>query len=89
MKDVAKKARRLALGVALGAAGCIAVVYMLAFEWALLKHLSELTKDDTWSELALRTMLAIIFTVGLFKVEWWLLDKMVLYSRKALVSFIR
>lgn len=76
MKDVALKYWGLALGVAAGATG----VYILGSE-----RTAELTKDDTGSEIAL----TIVATAVLFKVQWWLMDKIIPYAKKAIAPLVR
>jgi presenilin-like A22 family membrane protease len=85
MKDVASKIWRPLLGVLAGVVG----LYLIVLEWSALKFLAVATKDNTWGEIAAMTLASVLATYVLFKVEWWVLDKIVVMAKKVIASRFR
>lgn len=85
MKDLKTKLWHALIGVSAGVVG----LYLVILEWFQLKHLAVVTKDNTWSEIAVMTLLSVAATFVIFKVQWWIMDKLLAYSKKAIASIGR
>ncbi|MBY3433280.1 hypothetical protein HFN89_03760 [Rhizobium laguerreae] len=100
MKDVATKLWRRVLDVVTGvadvyllalewAALVVVGVYLLALEWGSLEYLAVVTKDDTWGKIAATAVMALLATAALFKIQWWVMEKIIFLSRKLIGSRFR
>jgi hypothetical protein len=85
MKDIGVKMGKAAIGVA----AAVGIVMLTGSAVALVKHAAHVLKDDSWTKIALMTGGSIAATVILFKVQWWIMDKLVAYSKKVIASICR
>lgn len=85
MKDIGVKMGKAAIGVA----AAVGIVLLTGSAVALVKHAAYVLKDNSWTEIAMMIGGSIAATAILCKIQWWVMDKLLAYSKKAIASIGR